>query len=190
MGLGLALGLLMGTIGVYRSILAGGALTIPRLDVGLLAFAVPLALVVAGEEFFFRGWFRACLEPALGVVPATLIAALAYAAWPIAFLLHGAASSFVQTPIGLVTLSGGDLLILFVVALFLNVAFRITGSLWASGLANYLSRFALAFVAAPADFNAGSPFLVLVVSLTLWAVVLLYSRHWARAADRASRPQS
>ncbi len=185
MGLGLVLGLLMGGIAIFRSMLAGGQLSIPQLDWGLLAFAIPLALVVAGEEVFFRGWCQDCLEPSLGVLPAVLIAALAYAVWPIAFLLPGSAADSVQTPIGLVVLSGGDLLILFAVALFLNLAFRITSSLWASGLANFISRFALVFVASPTDFNAGTPLLVLVVSLSLWAVVLLYNRHWARAASLA-----
>jgi len=181
MGLGLALGVLLGAIALVRSLLAGGALFIPRMNLDLLAFAVPLALVVAGEEVFFRGWFRFGVEPALGVLPTALIAALAYAAWPFAFLLADAsASRLVHTPIGLVSLTGVDFLLLFVVAVFLNIAYRLTNSLWASGLANFLSRFALVFVAQPSVFSAESSPFVLVVSLTLWAVALLYSRRWAR----------
>jgi len=183
MGVGAVLGLLLGSIALARDLLAGGRLTIPPLDLNMVALVIPLLLVIAAEEIFFRGWFWASLEPAVGVLPALLIASLAYSLWPLAFAGETLAGhSFLYTPIGPLTMLGRDLPIVFIVALFLNAIYRMTGSLWASGLANFLGRFALAFTLRPAESGLSSPPLFLAVSLALWAVVILYTRRWARSA--------
>ena len=182
MGVGAVLGLLLGAMQLFRYVTAGYALTAPRLELRLVAFTVPLMLIVAGEEVLFRGWFQSALEPAFGLLPSLLVSSAAYTVLPLAFVGSSAAlHPATQSPIGELTNLVTDLPILFMVALFFNVVYRITGSLWSSGLASFLGRFSLAFVALPKEPGTVSPTLLLAVALALCLVVILYTRRWQRA---------
>jgi membrane protease YdiL (CAAX protease family) len=190
MGVGAVLGLLLGATQLFRDLGAGGALVTPRIGPELAAFTFSLTLIVAGEEILFRGWLQSCLESALGVAPAVVVSAFAYTLFPIAFLAGDATwYGGVQTPLGFIGTPAIDLPILFVVALFLSVICRFTGSLWSSGSANFVGRFALAFVAMPQQPAPIAPGLSMAVTLALWALVALTMRGWLQKPSER-RPSS
>jgi membrane protease YdiL (CAAX protease family) len=187
-GVGAVLGLLLGGAQAYRHITAGEMLTIPTLDRNLFTLALTIALIVAGDEVLFRGWFAAALEPAFGFVPTLLASSLAYASLPLALGAVGnAAQATPYLPAGYMPPTSSGALLLFVVAVFLFGIFRLTGSLWASGTANFIARFALVFVWPLTNMDTELSALTLAIVLALWIVVVLGIRRWM---GRSSMPHS
>ena len=183
LGAGGVLGSLLGLAQLSRTVSTGHLLMVPSLGIYLAAIVVPLALIVAGEELLFRGWFQTALEPAIGFLPTLIVASLAYAIWPLALYSAGQIDRPVPfLPAGYMPPPSQGLLVLFFVALCLNIIYRLTGNLWSSGIANFLARFALLFAWAPADLIGSAPALTLAVALTLWAVVILSIRRWTQSA--------
>ena len=183
-GVGAILGLLLGSAQIYRHISAGEMLTIPTLNLNLLAVFMSVTLIVAGDEVLFRGWFAAVLEPAFGFVPTLLVSSLAYALLPLALGAIGKATEATPyLPAGYMPPISSGILLLFVVAVFLFGIFRLTGSLWASGTANFIARFALIFAWPQTKLNGDISALTLAIALALWTVAVLGLRRWITQAN-------
>jgi membrane protease YdiL (CAAX protease family) len=185
-GVGAVLGVMLGALFGFRALAAGDVLVTPPLDMRLLALALSLALMVACEEVFFRGWLQSSVEQWLGVVPAVILSSAAYTGFFLAFIAGAEAlRAVIRTPAGHLLTLPQDAIVLLLVALFFGLVFRVTGNLLASGAASFLSRFALTFVFGTAELASASPALMLAVLLALGAVLTLYVWRWLNLARPA-----